>query len=146
MELPWATSDSSWVITGSNRSRPTARKSRPRCGTVPLRSALMISLRRSRLVSIVSIQVELPFEPRQVEFDLVLVAVEREDLVTIHVQQTLNECNEPVQSGSGDTGSIREGGRRHETAAGLQHSQGLMDDAVFWSMAADQFLLALVHL
>src|SRR5271157_2415077 len=117
MELPWATSASSWVITGSNRSRPTARKSRPRCGTVPLRSALMISLQRSRLISIVSIQVELPFEPRQVEFDLVLVAIEREDLVTVHVQQTLNKCDKPVQACSGDIGSVREGGRRHETAA-----------------------------
>src|SRR4051812_4508894 len=107
MKPPWATSDSSWVITGSNRSSPTARKSRPRCGTVPLRSALMISLRRSRLISIVSIQVELPFEPRQVEFDLVLVAVEREDLVTVHVQQTLNECDEPIQSSGGNAGSIR---------------------------------------
>src|SRR5271157_4199285 len=117
MEPPWATSDSSWVITGSNRSRPTARKSSPRCGTVPLRSALMISLRRSRLISMVSVQVERSFEPRQIEFDLILVAVEREDLVTVHVQQTLNECDKSVQSCSGDTGRGTEGGRRHETAA-----------------------------
>src|SRR5271165_2678878 len=117
MEPPWATSDSSWVITGSKRSRPTASKSSPRCGTVPLRSALMISLRRSRLISMVSVQVELPFEPRQIQFDLVLVAIEHQDLVTVHVQQTLDECDEPVQACSGDIGSVREGGRRHETAA-----------------------------
>ena len=50
-----------------------------------------------------SIQVELPFELRHVEFDLVLVAVERQDLVTVHVQQPLDAGDEPVQSGGGDT-------------------------------------------
>ena len=106
----------------------------------------MISLRRSRLISMGQLQVELPSELGHVEFDLVLVAVERQDLVAVHVEQALDAGDEAVQAGGGDLGGVREGGGGHDAAAPHRARQGPSDELILGGVAADQFLLILVHL
>src|SRR3954462_2921641 len=98
-------------MTDSNRPRPTARKSSPRWGTVPFRRAAMISRRRSRLMSMGLFYVKLPFQLHHIEFDAVLAAAQRQDLVPDHVEQPLDVGDQAVQPCSGHVGGLGEGGR-----------------------------------